>query len=78
MSLWQEVEEALTDEKEKQTPWVDQIVAQVRGAQAALLAAADFDLEKLAERLREEQAVSGHRVVSLPPRHPGDGSGEAA
>src|SRR6266702_8462416 len=28
MSLWQEVKEALTDEKEKQTPWVDQIVAE--------------------------------------------------
>jgi hypothetical protein len=43
-----------------------------------LLAAAGFDLEKLAERLREEQAVSQHPIVTLPPRQPGYGSGEAA
>ena len=72
------MKEGLSDEKEKQSPWVDQIVAEVRSARAALLAAADFDLEKLAERLREEQAASGHPVVRLPPRPPVDGSGEEA
>src|SRR5438093_13660053 len=38
MSLWQEVKKTLSDEKEKRTPWVDQIVAEVRSARAALLA----------------------------------------
>jgi hypothetical protein len=42
------------------------------------LAAAGFDLERLAQHLREEQAVSGHPIVTLPPRQPGHRSGEAA
>lgn len=33
-------------------PWPDPIVAEVRAARAALLAAAGHDLERLAERLR--------------------------
>jgi len=68
----------LSDKKAEEAAWVDSIVEEVRGARATLLAAAGFDLEKLAERLREEQAVSQHPVVTLPPRQPGHGSGEAA
>lgn len=68
----------MDEEKQKKSPWIDPIVAEVRSARAALLAAAGFDLEKLAKRLREEQASSGHPVVTLPPRKPGSGSGEAA
>ena len=68
----------MNDEKALEAPWVDAIVAEVRGARANLFAAAGLDLEKLAERLREEQVASGHPVVTLPPRKPGHGSGEAA
>ena len=68
----------MSDKKAVEVSWVDPIVEEVRGARANLLAAAGFDLEKLAERLREEQAVSKHPVVTLPPRQPGHGSGEAA
>jgi len=68
----------LNDEKALEASWVDPIVAEVRGVRATLLAAAGFDLEKLAQRLREQQAVSGHPVVTFPPRRPGRGSGEAA
>lgn len=78
MSSWEKEEEALNDAKALEAPWVDPIVEEVRGARATLLAAAGFDLERLARRLREEQAVSGHPVVTLPPRQPGHGSGEAA
>ena len=78
MSSWGKEGRSLNDEKALEPPWVDPIVAEVRGARATLLAAAGFDLERLAQRLREEQAVSGHPVVTLPPRQPGHGSGEAA
>lgn len=78
MSSWEKEEEALNDKKALETAWVDPIVAEVRRARATLLAAAGYDLEKLAQRLREEQALSGHPVVTLPPRQPGPGSGEAA
>jgi hypothetical protein len=57
---------------------VDAIVAEVRAARAALLAAAGHDLECLAERLRQEQATSGRRIVSFAPRAPASTSGEAA
>ena len=46
----------------------DPIIAEVRAARAALLAAAGDDLEEFARRLRAEQARSGHPVVSLPPK----------
>ena len=56
----------------------DEIVAEVRRAREALLAACGDDLDLLAERLRREQRDSGHRVVSRPPRAPEGESGEAA
>jgi hypothetical protein len=59
-------------------PWRDAIVAEVRAARVALLAAAGYDLDRLAERLRQEQASSGHRVVTLPPRAPSPSTGEPA
>jgi len=68
----------MNDERSSEVPWVDPIVEEVRGARATLLAAAGFDIEKLAKRLREQQAVSGHPIVTLPPRKPGHRSGEAA
>jgi hypothetical protein len=42
------------------------------------LAAAGYDLEKLVERLRQEQALSGHPVVTFAPRAPEPTAGEAA
>ena len=68
----------MNDKNAVELPWVDPIVEEVRRTRATLLAAVGFDLEKLAERLREEQVVSPHAVVTLPPRQPRQGSGEAA
>ena len=68
----------MNDERDRETPWEDPIVAGVRAARAALFAAAGYDLEKLVERLRQEQALSGHPVVTLPPRVPEPTEGEAA
>ena len=61
-----------------ETPWQDVIVTEVRAARVALLAAAGYDLDRLAERLRKEQASSGRRVLTLPPRAPAPPTGEAA
>ena len=61
-----------------EVPWQDAIVAEVRAARVALLAAAGYDLDRLAERLRDEQVSSGHRVVTLLPRAPAPPTGEVA
>jgi hypothetical protein len=61
-----------------EAPWQDAIVAEVRAVRVALLAAAGYDLDRLAARLRDEQASSGHCVVSLPPRAPAPPTDEAA
>lgn len=68
----------MNDEMAHETPWEDPIVAEVRVARAALFASVGFDLEKLLERLRQEQALSEHPVVTFPPRPPGSTTGEAA
>ena len=68
----------MNDQNDREVPWEDAIVAEVRAARVALLAAAGYDLERLAERLRLEQSSSGHRVVSFPPRVPDPTAGEAA
>lgn len=68
----------MNDERDPENSWQDPIVAEVRTARAALLASVGYDLEKLAERLRQEQAVSGRRVVTFPPRAPEPTAGEAA
>jgi hypothetical protein len=68
----------MNDEGHREAPWEDQIVAEVRAARAALLGSAGNDLAVLVERLRQEQARSGGRVVSLPPRAPEPTAGEAA
>lgn len=44
--------------------WQDPIVAEVRAARQALFAAARYDIRELCRRLREEQEVSGHPVVT--------------
>lgn len=68
----------MTDGQHEAGCWVDQIVAEVRGARSELFASAEHDLAKLVERLRQEQTQSGRRVVSLPPRAPEPTAGEAA
>ena len=47
-------------ERDRETPWVDPIVAEVRAARATPFAAVGYDLEKLVERMRREQTLSGH------------------
>ena len=68
----------MNEEKDQETAWEDPIVAEVRAARVVLLAAAGYDLEKLAERLRREQALSGHPVVTFSPRLAEPTAGEAA
>jgi len=76
MSSWEEGR-AVNDERDREAPWEDSIVAEVRAARATLFAAAGYDLEKLVERLRREQALSGHPVVTFPPRVPEPTTGGA-
>ena len=58
--------------------WHDPIVAEVRGARQALFAAAGYDIREFCRRLREEQATSGHHVVTLAPRITSDKPEDAA
>jgi hypothetical protein len=51
-------------------PWTDEIVAEVRSAREQLFAACDYDLEKLADRLRQAEKASGRAVVTFPKRMP--------
>ena len=46
----------------------DPIVAEVRAVREAQFAAAGYDLEEYARRLRAAQATSEHRVISRAPR----------
>jgi len=54
-------------------PWTDEIVAEVRSAREQLFAASDYNLEKLADRLRQAQKASGRAVVTFPRRMPTKG-----
>jgi len=67
----------VNDRQQEEGPWVDVLVAEVRAARVALLAAAAYDLDALAERLRQEQASSGRRIVTFPPRTPAPMTGDA-
>jgi hypothetical protein len=58
--------------------WRDPIVAEVRRARQALFAEAGYDIQELCRRLREEQAASGHRIVTLAPRKTSDRPEDAA
>ena len=58
--------------------WDDPIMADVRAARAALLAAAGGDADALARQLAERERSSGRRVVSLPPRRPASGTDSGA
>ena len=68
----------MTKAEEHSQPWDDPIVSEVRQAREALFAQSDYDLEKFAQRLRQEQSGSGRRIVTRSPRPPNDLNGEAA
>lgn len=68
----------MTHEDTDLETWDDPIVAEVRKAREELFAAADYDLDKFCQRLREAQAESGSEVVSRSPRRPDKLPGEAA
>jgi hypothetical protein len=51
-------------------PWTDKIVAEVRSAREQLFAACDYDLKRLAERLRAAQDASGRATVTYSSRKP--------
>lgn len=50
--------------------WTDEIVAQVRAAREQIFAECNYDLNKLANRLRESQAASGQVAVTYPRKAP--------
>jgi hypothetical protein len=53
-----------------QQPWTDEIVAEVRLARERVFAECDYDLKKLAERLRAAQEAGGRAVVTYQRRNP--------
>jgi hypothetical protein len=52
----------------------DPIVAEVRAAREAIFAEAGYDLDELVRRLRLQQEMSGHAVITRPPRPAHDDS----
>jgi hypothetical protein len=66
----------MTLEDNNQQPWHDPIVSEVRKAREAIFAAAEYDLEKLSQRLRQEQSDSGKPAVTRAPRRPIHGDGK--
>jgi hypothetical protein len=56
--------------KRDDQPWTDEIVAEVRSAREQLFADCDYDLEKLADRLRQAEGAGGRAVVTFPRRMP--------
>ena len=54
----------------EEKPWTDEVVAEVRAAREQLFAQCDYDLNKLAERLRVKQEASGRAVVTYQRRKP--------
>ena len=68
----------MTDAPNKQEPWRDPIVTEVRRVRQALFAAAGYDIREFCRRLREEQAASGHHVVTPARRKESGKPGKAA
>ena len=48
--------------------WEDPIVEEVRKAREAHAAQFGYDLRAIYKALKEEEAASGHKYVSLPPK----------
>lgn len=68
----------MTDAINEREPWRDPIVVEVRRAREALYAAAGYDIREFCRRLREEQATSGHHVVTRVARENSERPGQAA
>lgn len=56
----------MNDVHEQEALWQDPIVAEVRAVRSALFAASGSDIREFCRRLREEQARSGHVIVTRP------------
>jgi hypothetical protein len=54
----------MNDEHGQDRAWHDPIVAEVRAARSKLFAASGNDIREFCRRVREEQAVSGHVIVT--------------
>lgn len=54
----------MNDMHEQDRAWQDPIVAEVRAVRSALFAASGNDIREFCRRLREEQPVSGHVIVT--------------
>ena len=50
--------------------WKDEIVEEVRRVREELAARFNHDITAIVENARKEQAASGRKVVSFPPRKP--------
>ena len=75
VSQW---ERAMTDAHNEREPWRDPIVAEVRRARETIYAATGYDIRVFCQRLREEQATSGHRVAAGVPRENSERPAQAA
>jgi hypothetical protein len=58
----------MPDKPEVEEVWRDPIVAEVRRVREALFAATGYDIRAFCRRLRAEQDLSGHPVVTRPSR----------
>jgi hypothetical protein len=54
----------MNDEHGQDRAWHDPIVAEVRAARSTLFAASGNDIREFCRRVREEQAASGHVIVT--------------
>ena len=54
----------MNDEHGQARAWQDPIVAEVRAARSTLFAESGNDIREFCRRVREEQAVSGHVIVT--------------
>jgi len=54
----------MNDVHEQDRAWQDPIVAEVRAVRSTLFAASGNDIREFCRRLREEQPVSGHVIVT--------------
>ena len=54
----------MNEEHGQDGAWQDPIVAEVRAVRSALFAASGNDIREFCRRVREEQATSGHVIVT--------------
>lgn len=54
----------MNDEPGQDGAWHDPIVAEVRAVRSELFAASGNDIREFCRRVREEQAASGHVIVT--------------